>query len=431
MNGGILDCGSGKFSVKNLSQFIAANEKKFFTAEKKSQQNSPAKNPRKNSADKIQRNKIGAENSAEEIRRNKIDAENSAEEIQRNEIDAENSADEIQRNKIGVENSAEEIQNSFLLYTPVFEKHSRASLKIQDGCNNSCSFCRVHLARGKSVSLDAKKILERVTELEKIGVNEVVLTGVNLSQYDCRVNGKNFSFAELLEFLLHETQKIKFRISSFYPQHVTEKLCAVLRNERIQPFFHLSIQSGSEKILSLMNRPYKISQVENAVELLRGCKKNPFISCDIIAGFPGETEADFCRTKNLCEKNSFAWIHAFPFSPRKGTPAASMKNQVPERTKNGRVKWLTEKAVQGKISYIKNFSGETLEAVVENLRDESKNSFGEFTFRAVTGNFLHAEFLSEKNFKPGSTVHLKIKNPLEENIRSGKETECSAEICIG
>ena len=179
--------------------------------------------------------------------------------------------------------------NQFSLFTPVFQKHSRASIKIQDGCNCACSFCRIHLARGKSISLDADEVVKRILSMEKSGINEVVFTGVNLSQYRWKYDdSRELDFTSLLEKCLMETNRISFRISSLYPQHVDEKLCEVISSPRIQPFFHLSIQSGSERILKAMNRPHSIEQVYSAIKLLRQAKENPFISCDLIAGFPGE-----------------------------------------------------------------------------------------------------------------------------------------------
>ena len=189
--------------------------------------------------------------------------------------------DFIQKNMKSIEesrllNKKAFVLNNFTLYTPVFEKHSRPSIKIQDGCNNACTFCRIHLARGKSVSLEVEKVLERVRELEAAGAGEVVFTGVNLSQYAGKNStGQIFDFADLLSFLIENTKFIHFRISSFYPQHVNEKLCQVLVSPRVQPFFHLSVQSGSDNILKLMNRPYNAQTVIDAVKLLRIAKKNP------------------------------------------------------------------------------------------------------------------------------------------------------------
>ena len=315
---------------------------------------------------------------------------------------------------------------AFTLYTPSFERHSRASVKIQDGCNNACSFCRIHLARGKSVSLPVADVLRRVQELERRGVQELVFTGVNLSQYSgLSEDGGRASFAQLLDVLLAETDSIRFRVSSFYPQHITEELCSRLASPRVQPSFHLSVQSGSDRILALMRRPYCAADVLHAVELLRRAKSSPFISCDIIAGFPGESESDFAATRELCRAAAFAWIHAFPYSPRPATPAYSMKPQIPERVKGERVRWLTETAVQGKLRYIASFVGKTLPAVAE--RSRSQRVGGELhTVHAVTDNFLHVECRTSAPVESGSAVSVRIEAALEDSVRAGREIDCLA-----
>lgn len=317
--------------------------------------------------------------------------------------------------------------NKFTLFTPVFEKHSRSSLKIQDGCNNNCSFCRIHLARGKSVSLDVQEAIDRAREQEAHGAVEIVLTGVNLSQYAGKSpEGPLLAFGGLLERLLAETSRVKYRVSSFYPQHVTEDLCKILAKDRIQPFFHLSIQSGSDRILDKMCRPYKVEHVARAVELLRKYKPGCFISCDIIAGFPGETEEDFALTEKLCRESNFAWIHAFPYSPRPGTAAKDMKPQIPERIKDERVKVLTSYAVNGKIDFIRNAIGKTFNAIVENSRSMRLGLTASNVFHAVTDNYIHVEFTSGEFIPQGTVVKLKVTAVLEENIRSGKEIEAAA-----
>lgn len=314
--------------------------------------------------------------------------------------------------------------NKFTLFTPVFEKHSRSSLKIQDGCNNNCSFCRIHLARGKSVSLDVKDVLERAKDLEAHGAVEIVLTGVNLSQYAGRcADGALLSFGGLLKLLLAQTQKVKYRVSSFYPQHVTEELCAVLADDRVQPFFHLSIQSGSDAILAKMCRPYKVEHVERAVELLRKYKAGCFISCDIIAGFPGESKEDFALTEELCRKCSFAWIHAFPYSARPGTAAKDMKGQVAENIKAERVKVLTSFAQAGKIDFIGKAVGKVFDVIVENSRSIRMGLVASNVFHAVTDNYIHVEFTGSGFIAQGTVVKVKITSALEDNIRTGKEIE--------
>ncbi|MBR1911696.1 MAG: tRNA (N(6)-L-threonylcarbamoyladenosine(37)-C(2))-methylthiotransferase MtaB [Treponema sp.] len=324
------------------------------------------------------------------------------------------------------------VLNPFSLYTPVFEKHSRASIKIQDGCNCSCTFCRIHLARGMSVSLAVEDVVSRVQELERLGNHEVVCTGVNLSQYaGIGSDGSSYSFARLLDLLLKETEHIAFRISSFYPQSVSDELCAVIANPRVQPFFHLSIQSGSERILSLMKRPHSVKHVVRSIQKIRSAKDHPFISCDIIAGFPGETEDDFAMTQRLCIEQQFAWIHAFPFSPRPGTPAMDMRPQIPERIKGERVKWLSDMAVKGKIDYVSYWKGRTLSAIVENsraLRTKGMSADQINVIHCVTENFLHVECPLVSNTVPGSRVKVTITECLADSIIAGKEIDCRGVI---
>ncbi|MBE6354602.1 tRNA (N(6)-L-threonylcarbamoyladenosine(37)-C(2))-methylthiotransferase MtaB [Treponema sp.] len=329
----------------------------------------------------------------------------------------------------------------FTLYTPVFEKHSRASLKIQDGCNNSCTFCRIHFARGKSVSLGLDEVLNRVREIEASGKDEVVFTGVNLSQYagdfyDGETPVKK-DFAFLLKYLIENTKKIKFRISSFYPQSVTDSLCESLKSDRVQPFFHLSVQSGSDSVLKAMKRPYGHDDVVNAVKKIRNAKKDCFISCDIIAGFPGESDFDFNETVRLCEECSFSWMHVFPFSPRPGTEAAVMKPQITEAVKTRRAAVLGKIAVDSKIKYIESMKGREFTAVVENsralrlsLRILKNTSAGSESgiYHAVTDNFIHVEFKSSRYIESSRSVRVRIDQVLEDNIRTGKEIECLSSL---
>ena len=309
---------------------------------------------------------------------------------------------------------------AFALSTDTFLQHSRPSLKIQDGCDSRCSYCRICLARGSSVSLDPETVLSRVLQLEKMGHREVVLTGVNLGQY-------GFSgITGLLGFLLDNTKAISLRLSSLHPQIVDEKLCAVLAHERVRPHFHLSVQSGSDAVLSAMKRPYRSQSVYTAVEHLRRIKKKPFIACDIIAGFPGETQADFNETLELCRTCKFSWIHAFPFSPRPGTEAFSMKNAVRAGEVKNRIRELSNLALAQKKAYIESCIGKDFKAVVEKYR------IGQL--RAVTENFLHVQIqngarepapASKYENLGGQEVFLRIDSVHESGLH-GEECEAFA-----
>lgn len=242
-----------------------------------------------------------------------------------------------------------------------FSFHSRSFLKIQDGCNNHCSFCRVRLARGSSVSLEGEQVRSLLQALEARGYGEAVLTGVNISQY----RDGTRDLGGLLEYLLAGTSRIAIRLSSLEPEAVTGGLAEVLAHPRIRPHFHLSIQSGSAGILRKMGRVYSPEAVERGIQLLRSVKEDPFLACDMIAGFPGETEAEFEKTRALCERAGFAWIHAFPYSPRPGTTAWNFENPVTERDAVSRVGILTDLARRGRWEYAGRWFGKETGAIIE------------------------------------------------------------------
>ena len=264
--------------------------------------------------------------------------------------------------------------------------HSRGYLKIQDGCDNSCAYCRVRLARGPSVSLAQESALAALRSAEARGCAEMMITGVNITQY--RHTGCDL--AALLAYLLDGTDTIALRLSSLEPEAIVEqqRLASVLAHPRIRPHFHLSVQSGSDAVLRAMGRAYASQTVEQAAALLRNIKDNPFLACDIIAGFPGETAADFDQTLALCAQTGFAWIHAFPYSKRPGTAAFALKNSVCERDVTRRVEALTQLALQGRRSYAQSWLNRELSAVVEKGPPCSTGRCPPGQCRAVSENYL-------------------------------------------
>lgn len=321
-------------------------------------------------------------------------------------------------------------EDSFKLSATNFIAHSRASLKIQDGCNSSCTYCAIHLARGKSVSVDFETALNRVKELEKNGYDEVVLTTVNISQYRGEYKGHFYNFARLLAFLLENTNTINFRISSLYPQIVDEEFCKVIGSKRVRPFFHISVQSGSNKILGLMNRNYEAKAVLEACNKIREVKENPFLACDIITGFPGETEEDFNETFDLCKNCNFTWIHAFPYSERPGTVAVTLKNKVPQSVSGERAAQLTKWAISQKIEYIESFRGKKISAVVESIRNPSVKVMNASTtiYHAMTDNFIHCEIITNKKLELNKAVEIEITEALPDRISKGGEIEARAKV---
>ncbi|MDR0600592.1 MAG: radical SAM protein [Treponema sp.] len=296
-----------------------------------------------------------------------------------------------------------------------FSFHSRAFLKIQDGCDRSCAYCRVPLARGKAASLASAEVLARLRALEREGLAEAVLTGVSICQYrdpaDPRTN-----LPALLRLLLDNTRTIALRLSSVEPEPAIctgpaspggDDFFAILAHPRIRNHFHLSVQSGSDRILAAMGRPYRAGDIAKTVERLRRIKGDPFLACDIITGFPGETGEDFAETAALCGDLDFAGIHGFPYSPRPGTRAAAMADQVCRRLSGERLRTLLELARRGRRAYVSRWLGKTVEAVAETAAVPSKSG----TFPGLTDNYLRAAVTPAGNTpapRPGSAFHCHI-----------------------
>lgn len=213
-------------------------------------------------------------------------------------------------------------------------EHTRAFVKVQDGCNQFCSYCIIPYARGRVRSRNIESVLKEIRGLAKMGYQEVALAGIHLSSYgvDCE---------ESLLHLIQEIHKIdgirRMRLGSLEPQIVTEEFARELSSlEKICPHFHLSLQSGCDATLKRMNRKYTAAQYEEGCRLLRKYFTHPAITTDVIVGFPGETEEEFETTKAFLEKIHFYEMHIFKYSKRQGTRAAVMENQVPEEIKTKR-----------------------------------------------------------------------------------------------
>ncbi len=318
-------------------------------------------------------------------------------------------------------------EGAFRMAASSFLAHSRSSVKIQDGCDRACSYCAIRAARGRSVSLDAAAAAERLRLLERLGQAEAVITGVNIGRYRGDYHGRTLDLPQLLDLLLESTDRIALRLSSLYPDAVDGALCSVIRNPRVRPHFHLSVQSGSDSVLAAMGRSYRAEDVREACRLLRRTRENPFIACDIITGFPGETDADFEETARLCRDCAFAWVHVFPFSARPGTAAAKMRAQVPQSVSRERARRLSAQAAESKIAYINSWKGKTLPAVMESPRCGPAGNGRSAVLRAVTENFLHCEIAGAVSAPPaGGSVSVVITAPLESRVRKGGETECAA-----
>ena len=259
-----------------------------------------------------------------------------------------------------------------------FQYHSRAYLKVQDGCDNSCGYCRTTIARGPAVSLPAEEAVRRALEIEAKGFHEIMLTGVNLTMYDHDGEGLGGLVEKLLAAL---GDGMRLRLSSMEPDHVDERLLDTLSDHRMQPHFHIPIQSASAKVLERASRRYSIEHVEHIIERMRDAKDDPFIACDVIAGLPGEGDREFMETYDFLDRNGFAAMHVFPYSPRPGTPLYGARDRAEERVRDERADKLRELSARHSQEYIKRQMGKRLEILVENGSE------------GTTGNYLKGSVL--------------------------------------
>ena len=275
--------------------------------------------------------------------------------------------------------------------------HTRAYIKIQDGCNQFCSYCIIPFARGRIRSRAKNEILQEVADLVKKGIREVVLTGIHVSSYglDTGTEGpvpfdplkSGAALLDLFEELNALEGLERIRLSSLEPRIMTEKFIAgISRLKKICPHFHLSLQSGCDETLRRMNRHYTTAEYERSVNLLRQYYDRPAITTDVIVGFPGETEEEFETTCAFLEKINFYEIHVFRYSRRNGTVAARMKNQIPEQVKavrSDRLLALTE--AQAK-AYRAQFQGEEETLLLEEICGYGPKQYWiGSTMRYVTG----------------------------------------------
>jgi len=258
-----------------------------------------------------------------------------------------------------------------------FSYHSRAYLKIQDGCDNACAYCRVHIARGKAVDLDAETIVERALRLEEKGFHEIMLTGVNLTMYDHLGDGLGALVEKLLSALGPD---MRLRLSSMEPDHVDDRLVDTFADYRMQPHFHMPIQTASRKVLTRVNRYNDMDRIGTIIEGLRRMKDDPFIAADVITGLPGEGEAEFRETCDFFEAYDFSMMHVFPFSPRPDTPLYTAKDKVPESVRDERATILREMAERHHAAYMSRQDGKCAEVILEERKAGA--------WWGTTGNYL-------------------------------------------
>lgn len=294
-----------------------------------------------------------------------------------------------------------------LLAAPVFDaahQRTRPNLKVQDGCDNRCSFCVIPSVRGQSRSLPLNRILREVQALVDSGYREVVISGINLGRWgrdlpiqsatenwelttdncssELRLRAQPLHFEDLIRAILSETSLEKLRISSVEPMDWSDELIRMMAGSpRIAKHAHVPLQSGSDRVLRAMHRKYRPWHYREKVEKIRAAMPTAAIGADVMVGFPGESESDFEETRLLIEELSFTYLHVFTYSPRPGTPAAAMRDQVPAQVARERNRILRELSAEKKLAFMRTFVGTTVDAISLNVFD------GQST-EALTDNYL-------------------------------------------
>ncbi|MBM7597920.1 threonylcarbamoyladenosine tRNA methylthiotransferase MtaB [Virgibacillus halotolerans] len=248
---------------------------------------------------------------------------------------------------------------------PEFTDRTRASLKIQEGCNNFCTFCIIPWSRGLLRSRDPESVVLQAQKLVDAGYKEIVLTGIHTAGYG--EDMKDYNFAMLLHDLETKVDGLKrIRISSIEASQITDEVIEALdRSEKIVRHLHIPLQSGSDTVLGRMRRKYSSAFYKEKVNKIRKALPDLAITSDVIVGFPGETDKEFMETYNFIKEVGYSELHVFPFSRRTGTPAARMKDQVDEDLKNERVHRLIELSDQLAKEYASQFEDEVLEVIPE------------------------------------------------------------------
>lgn len=275
--------------------------------------------------------------------------------------------------------------------------HVRSFVKIQDGCDNACRYCRVRLARGKSVSLPFEEALRRITAAEAAGAAEIVLSGVNLSQY--RDGASDLS--DLIEEAVQRLTSARIRLSSLEPDFVDEKLVRAVSHPKVCPHFHLALQSGSSAVLARMGRHYDAERAAEAVRLLRNAKEDPFLAADVITGFDGESDDEFLETERFITENAFHALHVFPFSPRPGTEAAVPKHPVAQRIRDERAAVLRKRSQCASEAYRQKWASKPADVIVEECVPLKG---GGFLCEGLSERYLRYRFESPVERKKGSCL---------------------------
>lgn len=282
------------------------------------------------------------------------------------------------------------------MYISSFNSHTRAFVKIQDGCDAFCSYCIIPYARGPIRSKDPKTVIKEITSLVENGYKEIILTGIHTGKYGKDVN---YTFEQLLKEIIKIKNLYRIRISSIEINELTDPILDLIKdNKIIAKHLHIPLQSGSDKILKLMDRKYDLKFYKDRIEKIRKMIKDVSITTDLIVGFPNEDEKDMEDTLKFIKEIKFTKIHTFPYSKREGTKAASMENQIDETIKRKRVKTVLELSDQLEQDFYQSKLNETEEVIIEQTKDGK--SYG------YTSNYIKVEI--DSPLKPNEVISVKI-----------------------
>ncbi len=290
-----------------------------------------------------------------------------------------------------------------------FEGRTRATLKIQDGCNQFCAYCRVPYARGKPRSRSLASVVDQARAISEQGYQEIVLTGIHLGAYGLDLDPK-LHLADAIKALIPIPGLTRIRISSIDPHEITQELLELIANgEKVCAHLHIPLQSGSDTVLERMRRRYTTGEYRQIVEDARRQIPGLAVTTDIIVGFPGETDAEFAETMQFVEEMGYSRLHVFRYSRRSGTPAARFPNQIPASIKEERSRALISLGQQLAASFHQGYVDKELTVLVEEVRAG--------TAVGLTGNYMRVEFPADSDSLVGKLVQVQGKTADEKGIQ--------------
>lgn len=291
-----------------------------------------------------------------------------------------------------------------------FHPRHRPVVKVQDGCDNSCTYCVIPLARGRARSLPIHEVINEIKYYESLNYKEIVLTGIHLGSYGADLNPK-ITLSRLLKKIIFETRSIRFRLSSIESNEIDDELLEVLSENRICKHLHIPLQSGDEQVLRAMNRKYTVNEYVTVInKILNRFNSDIGLGTDVIVGFPGEDDVAFANTKLLLEELPFSYLHIFPFSKRTKTKAATFSKQIDEKTKKARAEALRFIGESKKVSYIHKNIGKIKKVILEN-----KTNSG---FMGTSEDYIKVYLPKIGEFEEGMLIEVMIDN-CEDSIAIG------------